>query len=70
MLKVPATAYLTVAVLAVVTIIGVNFTETVKTGNVALAQAMFTDDLGATQKVFEAGQIANHDTASNPSDLH
>lgn len=53
-----AAIYLTVAALAIVTVIGVSHTDTSKTGNIALAQAMFTAD----------GQVPNH-TANDLNDL-
>lgn len=52
------TVYFTVAALVLVTVIGVTHTETAKTGNPALAQAMFADE----------AHVAGHGTTSEQND--
>lgn len=68
--KYPAAAYLAVAALAIVTVIGANLSETAQTGNIALAQAMFVSDIPAAQQLRDGGQIADHDTVSKLNTLN
>jgi hypothetical protein len=68
--KSPAAAYLTVAALALVTIIGANLTQTAKTGNIAIAQAMFASDFPVAQQSLDGEQIADHDAASKANNLY
>jgi len=67
--KFPAAAYVTLAALAIVTVIGVNHTETASTGSASVAQAMFTDEVTAAQQSLDARQLAHRDTESKTTDL-
>jgi hypothetical protein len=68
--KFPAAAYVTLATLAIVTIIGVNHTQTATTGSASVAQAMFTDEVTAAQQLLDNSQIAHRDSESQPNNLH
>ena len=69
MFKQSSVAYLTIAVLAFVTVVGVNGAKTGLTGSPAATQAMFTESLPASQAILGEGQVASQDGAAKASDL-